>query len=76
MCGNRLMTWKLCAANEEDLRRAGLKMGDIIKIRTLRGSQNEEELNSSFSSIESDNDKTSRPKPLQETLIQRVRSLQ
>ena len=69
------MTWKLCAANEEDLRRAGLKMGDIIKIRTLRGSQNEEELNSSFSSIESDNDKTARPQPLQETLIQRVRSL-
>lgn len=40
----------LCEAREDDLRKAGLKMGDIIKIRKIIESQEINGLESSFSS--------------------------
>ena len=66
----RSMIETLCAASEEDLRKAGLKMGDIIKIRKLLANRNvsnqSKDLDSSFSSTsESDTsslaDKTTSP---------------
>ena len=66
----RSMIETLCAASEEDLRKAGLRMGDIIKIRKLLANRNvsnqSKDLDNSFSSTsESDTsslaDKTTSP---------------
>ncbi|KAJ7331145.1 hypothetical protein OS493_020847 [Desmophyllum pertusum] len=61
----------LRTAHEDDLRKAGLKMGDIIKIRKLLASdvasQNTGDIfNSSLSSTESENEAS---KPIQQTLV-------
>lgn len=65
----------LRTAHEDDLRKAGLKMGDIIKIRKLLesdvASQNTGDIfNSSLSSAESENEAS---KPIQQTLVKQVR---
>jgi len=41
----------LCEAREEDLREAGLKMGDIIRIRKMLKSHANRDLDGSLSSI-------------------------
>ena len=41
----------LCEAREEDLREAGLKMGDIIRIRKMLKTHETRSLDSSMSSI-------------------------